>query len=165
MTISNRIVGVQFDSVNPLPFTPKLQALYLTGRFAVKPVYGRGRVYIDVNGSNPLGAFWRDIETGDGDPSSFPGWLDIKHHAGQAGGGYCNLSTLPGMIREAGRRPWSLWLATLDGTDVPTALAAVAELPPNVTFVGIQAIPAEYLGFNADQTMIFDSAYWTGRHA
>jgi hypothetical protein len=150
------IYGVQFDAVAPLPFTPALQALYINGRFATPPQYGRGRVYIDVLGTAPRGAFWRDIERGDGTPADFPGWLDQRHAAGMGwGGGYCSRNLLPEMISRAGARPWSLWLATLDGTTDP-----VITLPPTVTLVAVQAIPAAMLGFAADLSVVTDPGYW-----
>lgn len=156
------IHGIQVDTAGHLPFTPALQAFYVNGDFAHKPVtYGRGRVWIDVNGGAPGAAFWRDIEKGNGDPASFGAWLDRRRHlTGSPGGGYCSRSSLAAMITSAGARPWSLWLATLDGTADPDVIPELAQLPAHVTLVGIQAIPAAMLGFNADLTVILDKAYW-----
>lgn len=160
------IQGCQFDSVGSLPFSPALRALYINGDFAARPVtYGRGRVWVDVTGADPLGAFWRDIEKGDGDPASFPRHLDARRHAGLGGGGYCSRATLPAMLEAAGERPWSLWLATLDGTADPSLIPELAQLPSHVTLIGIQALPASMLGFNADLTLILDADYWNSRHA
>lgn len=157
------IHGVQWDTTGTLPFVGDLHAYYYNGRFATRPyVTGRGRVWIDVDGSAPDKCFWRDIEPGNGDPSSFGGWLDRRRAAvGSGGGGYCDRSDLPGMIASAGsHRPWSLWLATLDGTlPDPSAL----NLPPTVTLVAVQAIPEAMLGFHADESFVVDAAYWQQR--
>ncbi len=160
------IHGLQWDTSTRLPFTPRLQALYVNGRFASVPHFGRGRVYIDVLGTAPAKAFWRDIEPGDGTPEGFGHWLDARHAAvGSWGGGYCDRARLPGMIAAAGRRPWSLWLATLDTTADPAAIAQLASLPPNVTLVAIQAFGAQHLGFNADLSVVLDHDYWAERAA
>lgn len=161
------IQGVQFDTAGHLPFTPALQAFYVNGDFARRPyAVGPGRVWIDVNGTAPGRAFWRDIEKGDGTPAGFGRWLDQRHElTGGPGGGYCDRSTLPAMIASAGPRPWSLWLATLDGTTDPAVIPELAQLPAHVTLVGIQAVPARMLGFNADLTVILDPAYWDKHHA
>lgn len=160
------IHGVQFDTVGRLPFTPALQAFYVNGDFAHEPYsVGRGRVWIDVNGTAPGRAFWRDIEKGDGTPAGFGAWLDHRHAlTGGPGGGYCDRSNLPGMIASAGRRDWSLWLATLDGTTDPGLIPELEHLPANVTLVAIQAVPAAMLGFNADLSVILDGAYWDKHH-
>lgn len=160
-----QVHGLQWDSVDRLPFTPPLQAFYVNGSAAVTPHFGRGRVYIDVNGTAPDKAFWRDIEPGDGTPAGFGGWLDRRHAAvGSWGGGYCDRDQLAGMITSAGRRPWSLWLATLEGTFDPAATGALlASLPPNVTLVAVQAFGARHLGFNADLSVVIDPAYWQKR--
>lgn len=159
------IYGLQWDTTGKLPFTPPLQALYVNGRYASVPHFGRGRVYIDVDGTAPRTAFWRDIEPGDGTPDGFGHWLDQRHaQVGSWGGGYCDRSNLPGMIAAAGRRPWSLWLATLDRTADPAAIAELASLPPNVTLAAIQAFGAQHLGFIADLSVVLDQAYWM-KHA
>ena len=160
-----KIYGLQWDSTGRLPFTPPLQALYANGRFAGPVHYGRGRVYVDVNGSAPHAAFWRDIEPGNGEPEGFGHWLDQRHAAtGSWGGGYCDRAWLPRMIASAGRRPWSLWLATLDATADPGAIAELGQLPPNVTLVAIQAFGEQHLGFSADLSVVVSKAYWE-RHA
>lgn len=154
------VQGLQFDSTDPLPFVPMLEAFYVNGRFAHSPVrYGPGRVYIDVLGSAPRAAFWLDVEKQDATPDMVPGWLDARHAAGDGWGGvYCNQSTLPAVIAAAGNRPWSLWLATLDGT-----LPMVPGLPSGVKLLAVQAFPAAAVGINADISVVLDPAYW-GRH-
>lgn len=161
------ICGLQFDSISPLPFTPALQAHYVDGpvsKWPGKITYERGYVWIDATGASPKAAFWRDIEQGDGTPADFPGWLDERHAAGLGwGGGYCSRDLLPEMISRAGSRPWSLWLATLDGT-IPDA--AELELPSNITLIAVQAFPAAMVGgINIDVSVVVDEAYWTERHA
>ena len=159
------VYGLQFDSIAPLPFTPALQAHYVDGavsKWSGKITYGRGWVWIDATGASPRAAFWRDIEQGDGTPADFPGWLDQRHAAGLGwGGGYCSRDLLPDMIRCAGTRPWSLWLATLDGTTDPGLT-----LPSTVTLVAVQAFPAAMTGgLPADVSVVVDQAYWERRHA
>jgi hypothetical protein len=156
------IYGVQFDTVSPLPFVPALQAFYINGRYAHKPVtYGRGRVWVDVNGTDPAGAFWLDVETGDAAPVQVPGWLSKRAVAGLGEGGiYCGRALLPAVLHHAGQRPFSLWLATLDGNTTPDV-----SLPATVTLSAVQAIPRQMLGFNADLSVVTDRAYWAERHA
>lgn len=150
-----RIYGVQFDSVAPLPFKARLQALYINGRFAVKPDYGPGRVYIDVNGTDPRGAFWRDIEKGDGTPAGVPGWLDERRAAGLGAGGiYCDRDNLPAVEAAAGARPHLLWVATLDGT------MNIGPVPGAGVLAAVQVFPAVMLGFNADLSVVVDPGYW-----
>ena len=159
------IYGLQFDSIGPLPFTPALQAHYVDGpvsKWQGEIHYGRGWVWIDPTGAMPRAAFWRDIEQGDGTPADFPGWLDERHAAGLGwGGGYCSRDALPAMIDAAGVRPWSLWLATLDGTTDPAPA-----LPPNVRLVMVQAFPAGMVGgIDVDVSVVVDEPYWLARHA
>ena len=155
------VLGYQLDSILPIDVAVPMQAHYLTGRISKwqGPVtYGRGWAWIDADGTAPRGAFWRDIENGDGTPADFPGWLNDRHAAGLGwGGGYCDRSNLPAMIREAGARPWSLWLATLDGT-IPAA--ADLDLPPHVTLVMVQFARAQVNGVSVDVSAVLDPAYW-----
>lgn len=157
--------GVQYDSIKPLGFVPRLQAHYVNGPVSKWPgtvVYAKGWVWIDVLGNAPKAAFFRDIEHQDGTPADFPGWLDERKSAGLGdGGGYCDRVNLPAMISEAGNRHWSLWLATLDGT-IPTA--AQLGLPPTVTLVAVQAYPAAWTG-GWDESVVVDQQYWLGRAA
>lgn len=153
------ICGVQFDSVSPLPFRPALEARYVNGRYSSPPEYGRGRVYIDVNGSNPRGAFWLDVEKGDATPAAVPSWLDERITAEGAGGIYCSRNSLAAVEAAAGNRPHLLWVATLDGTMEITP-------PPGIGVLAVvQAIPASMLGFNADLSLVIDTGYWAARHA
>jgi hypothetical protein len=157
------IYGTMWDSASgAYPPGAALCAFYVNGKFAHKPVsFGRGRVWIDVDGSMPGAAYFLDIETGDARPADFPGWLDRRHAGGGGwGGGYCNRATLPAAVAAAGTRPWALWLATLDGS-IPDA--ASLSLPPNVTLVAVQAFPASMLGFNADESVVVDQAWWQAR--
>lgn len=157
------IHGLMWDSTTRLPFTPPLEALYVNGAFASPASYGRGRVYIDVNGTAPEAAFFRDIEPGNGTPAGFGAWLQARYAAGKGwGGGYCDRSDLPGMIASAGSRPWSLWLATLDG-NFDGDVAAELGLPDNVTLVAVQAFGAAHLGFNADMSVVTDADFWAER--
>jgi hypothetical protein len=151
--------GLQFDSVDVLPFTPALQALYINGDYATPARYGPGRIYIDVLGTAPSAAFWLDVENGDASPDRAPGWLDERHATGAGWGGiYCDESNLPAVVQACGTRPWSLWLATLDGT-IPGSLS----VPPTFTLVAVQAFPSSMVGINADVSLVLDRAYWEGR--
>lgn len=158
------IYGLQIDSVSPLPFTPALRAMYLNGQYAERPVsFGRGRVWIDVNGTAPGDAHWADVEKGDMRPEDFPGWNNEKRRwLGQWGGVYCNRATLPAVLEALGSQPADLWLSTLDGDTSPPELG---QLPANIRPVAVQAFPAGMLGFNADASVIIDQDYWNARHA
>jgi hypothetical protein len=48
----------------------------------------------------------------------------------------------------------NLWIATLDGTMSVTVPAF------NGVLVAVQAIPAKFLGFNADMSVIVNESYW-----
>jgi hypothetical protein len=151
----NTILGIQFDSVSPLPFTPALEARYINGRFASKPDYGPGRVYIDVLGTAPRGAFWLDVEKGDATPAAAGPWLDQRRAAGLGEGGiYCDRSNMLAVEKSAGTRPHMLWIATLDGTFEIAPVKGVGVLAV------IQVIPAAMLGFNADLSVVIDPHYW-----
>jgi hypothetical protein len=157
------IYGLQFDSIGKLPFEPALEAHYVDGPVSTYPgpiTYGPGRVWIDPTGAKPDAAFWRDIEQGDGTPADFPGWLDERHAAGHGwGGGYCSRDLLPAMLAAAGSRPWSLWLATLDGTTDPAVV-----LPSHVTLCAVQAFPAQMVGgMTVDVSVVVNASYWA-RH-
>jgi hypothetical protein len=153
------VYGLQFDTTGSLPFTPALRAFYINGRYASKPQYGPGRVYIDVLATDPAGAFWLDVEAGDATPGSVPGWLDARKAAGLGVGGiYCNRSTLPQVVAAASGRRFALWLATLDGT-IPGA--AAIELADTATLCAVQAYPAAMVGgINVDISVVVDRAYW-----
>ena len=158
-----QIYGLQFDSTSHLPFlTGGLTAKYINGAFAQSPVhYGKGVVWIDVTGADPLGAHWLDVEKGDATPARVPGWLHEKaQRLGQVGGIYCNESTLPAVLDAAGPAPMDLWLATLDGT-LPEGLS----LPPSVRLVAVQAFGEGLVGFHADCSLVVDRGYWEAHHA
>jgi hypothetical protein len=154
-----QVFGTQWDSASgDIPAGAKLRALYVNGRFATRPAtYGRGRVWIDVNGSAPHAAFWLDVERFDATPGQVPGWLDERRRAGFGTGGiYCDRSTLPAVTAAAGDRPHYLWIATLDGT-VNVAVPETGHL------VAVQAYPASMLGPDADLSIVVDEPYWLER--
>lgn len=161
-----QVYGLQWDSTTALPFVQgAITAKYINGSFAQRPVhFGRGVVWIDVLGTEPLDAHWLDIETGDAKPEDFPAWNHEKHQRiGQWGGAYCNRATLPKVLEAIGTSmPADLWLATLDGSIWPDELAA---LPKNVTLRVVQAFPAGLTGFHADASAVVDRDYWEARHA
>lgn len=159
--------GLQFDSVGTagravLAFAPRLTSYYVNGKYAHQPYeVGRGRVWIDVNGTAPTKAYWLDRETGDASAAGVPGHLDARKPLG-GGGVYCNRANLPGVISAAGGRTFGLWLATLDGS-IPTA--ADLRLPSNVRLLAVQAYPASMFGPNVDVSVVVDGAYWTAHAA
>lgn len=160
-----QVYGFQWDSTSMLPFVQgAITAKYINGSYAQRPIYfGRGVVWIDALGTEPFSAHWLDIENGDATPDSFPRWNNEKHQGiSQWGGAYCNRSTLPKVLEALGSMPADLWLATLDGTIYPDE---IAQLPPNVRLVAVQAFPAALTGFHADCSVVVDQAYWEGRHA
>jgi hypothetical protein len=151
--------GIQWDSTDPLPFKPPLQALYANGRFRSPLHYGRGKVFIDVTGGLPNGAHWLDVEKGDATPADVPGWLDERRKVtGDTGGIYCDRATLEAVEHAAGDRPHQLWVATLDGTVDVAVPGGAGHL------VAVQAVPAGMLGFNADMSVVVDAGYWA-QHA
>ncbi len=161
------VYGLQYDSTAALPIPGAIQALYINGRYQHRPVtYGRGKVWIDVTGADPLGAHWLDIETGDAPPERFPVWNNQRHKGvGQWGGFYCNRSTLPKVLEHIPESmPADLWLATLDGTCDPRDIPELHQLPPNVTLIAIQAFGEGMAGFHADISLVVNQAYWDGRH-
>ena len=156
------IYGLQFDSIQPLPFTPNLQAHYVNGAISAWThgvSYGPGRVWIDTTGTDPEAAFWRDIEPGDGGPASVPSWLDARYSKGMGWGGiYCDRDQLNAVLDAAAGRPMSLWLAALDGS-----IAAPA-LPGHVTLTAIQACPQRMVGgITAYVSVVVDEMYWKAR--
>lgn len=159
--------GLQFDSTDTagphvLPGPPRLTAYYVNGRYAHAPYsVGRGRVWIDVLGTDAARAYWLDRETGDAGPADVPRHLDARKPLG-GGGIYCNRADLPGVITAAAGRPMGLWLATLDGS-IPTA--ASLALPANVHLLAVQAYPASMTGLNVDISAVVDAGYWAGRAA
>jgi hypothetical protein len=158
-----QVYGTMWDSASGAqPPLAALAAYYINGRYARRPVtYGPGRVWIDVTGADPAGALWLDVETGDATPGQVGGWLDARRNSGAGTGGiYCNVSTLAAVESAAAGRPHLLWIATLDGTTSPA-------LPPRVTgqIVAVQAYPASMLGFNADESVVVDRAWWQERAA
>jgi len=160
-----QVFGIQYDSTGPLPFvSAAIVAKYINGSFAQRPVhFGRGFVWIDVNGSEPGDAHWLDVERGDAAPGMVPRWLhERRQRTGDPGGIYCNRSTLPAVLEAAGNVPFELWLATLDGTVFPEELG---HLPSTVRPVLVQAFPAALTGFHADLSMVIDQRYWDTRHA
>jgi len=164
MASTSPFYGLQFDSDGTLPFTPMLRALYRDTQFEG---YGPGRVYTDRTGSYAADAFWADIEPGAiWPPSKFGPWLDQRRAAtGQPGGAYCNRANLPAVIEAAATRPWSLWLATLDGTADPAAITELAALPAGVSLLVVQAFPSTMIGgINADISVVVDQHYWDSRH-
>ncbi len=161
------IYGLQYDSTAALPIPGAIQAYYLNGRFAHRPVtYGRGKVWVDVLASDPLSAHWLDIETGDAAPADFPRWNMQRHLGCQVWGGfYCNRDTLPKVLEILPETMHAdLWLATLDGTADPRDIPEVHSLPAHVTLVAIQAFPETMAGFHADVSVVVDRAYWDSRH-
>lgn len=161
------VYGLQYDTTGLLNFIPDLQAFYFNGPFARRPyITGRGRVWIDVTGDAPLDCHWLDLEKGDANPGRAPTWLcERRHGVEDTGGVYCARAALPDILKAIQGLPCNLWLATLDGTADPAAIPELADLPPNVRLVAIQAYPAAWLGVHADLSVIVDQAYWDKRHA
>lgn len=149
------MVGLMWDSTTPelIPGWARLKALYINGRFASHPDYGRGRVFIDVTGAAPFAAEVLDVETGDASPEHVPGWLQARART-EIGTVYCNRDTLPHVLDAAGSQAFDLWLATLDGS-VPHV-----ELPAHVELVAVQAIPATIAGANVDISAVISQRWW-----
>jgi len=150
-----RLCGLMWDSTTPelIPSWARLKALYVNGKFAAHPDYGRGRVFIDVTGGAPFGAEILDVETGDATPDHVPGWLRARHQW-EIGTIYCNRDTLPHVVEAANGLPFFLWLATLDGS-IPTDV-----ITGSGRLVAVQAYSASMVGVNVDLSAVVDEQWW-----
>lgn len=153
-----QLCGLMWDSTTPgvIPGGALLRALYVNGRYAVRPDYGRGRVYIDVTGGAAGQAGILDVETGDATPEHAGPWL-TERKALDEGTLYCSRGALGAVLAGTGNLPFCLWLATLDGT------IAVPALPSRVTLVAVQAFGAAMTGINADLSVVLDQNWWERR--
>jgi hypothetical protein len=151
------IAGLMFDSTTPelIPPWARLKALYVNGKFAHHPDYGRGRIFIDVIGNAPFGAEVLDVEREDATPATVHPWLQARSRWEQ-GTIYCNESTLPAVQEAAQGLPFYLWLATLDG-------ALPAHSGPG-QLVAVQAYGAQVTGANVDLSVVLDEHWWR-KHA
>lgn len=151
------VAGLMFDSTTPelIPPWARLKALYVNGRFAHHPDYGRGRVFIDVLGNAPFAAEILDVESHDASPAAVGPWLHARKRW-ETGTVYCNESNLPAVQQEAGGLPFYLWLATLDG-------ALPAHSGPG-QLVAVQSYGAEITGANVDVSVVLDEQWWR-KHA
>ncbi len=147
--------GLMWDSTTPelIPGWARLKALYINGKFATHPDYGRGRVFIDVTGAAPFAAEILDVEKGDATAAHVTQWLAERART-EVGTIYCNRSTLPDVIHAAGSAPFDLWLATLDGS-IPSV-----DLPPHVELVAVQALSAGITGANVDLSAVVSQRWW-----
>lgn len=151
------IAGIMWDSTTPelIPPWARLKAHYINGKFAERPDYGRGRIWIDVFGNAPSAAEVLDVETHDASPSAVGPWLRARS-AWEIGTIYCNESNLAACQAEAGGLPFFVWLATLDG-------ALPAFTGPG-RLVAVQAYGAGITGANVDVSLVLDHEWWA-RHA
>jgi hypothetical protein len=152
-----QVYGLQWDSASgDFPPRARLRALYVNGEYAARPVkYRRGQIWIDVDGSEPAGAFWLDVERGDATPGRVASWLDEREKSGAGWGGiYCDRDSLPAVEQAAGERPHALWVATLDGTAQITLPGGSGHL------VAVQDYPASMVGLDADLSIVVDRDYW-----
>jgi hypothetical protein len=154
-----KVQGWQWDTTGSLPFQVDLQAFYINGKYATRPVtYQRGAVYVDVIGDAPAAARWLDIENEDATPEMAFDWLSKRTLAVGRGGIYCNRESLPAVLSNIGTRiDADLWLATLDGNVYPYEANT---LPPNVHLVAVQAFSSAYTKMNADLSVIYGEQYW-----
>lgn len=148
---------IMFDSTTPelIPGWARLRALYVNGKYAQPPDYGRGRIFIDVLGNMPFAAEVLDVEKQDATPAAVGPWLRARSRW-EPGTIYCNESTVPAVQAAAGDMPFYLWLATLDG--------AVPEHSGPGQLVAVQAYGALTTGANIDMSVVVDEQWWT-RHA
>lgn len=150
-------VGLMYDSTTPemIPPWARLRALYFNGKYAQRPDYGRGRIFIDVLGNAPHSAEVLDVESHDAGPASVRPWLQARAGV-ETGTIYCNESTLPAVQDAADGHPFALWLATLDG------LIPAHQGPGHL--VAVQAYGAQITGANIDISVVLDAPWWS-RHA
>lgn len=152
------LVGLMWDSTTPelIPSWARLRALYVNGKYAQHPDYGRGRIFIDVTGAAPFAAEVLDVETGDATVAHVNPWLRQRARW-ERGTIYCNRSTLADVQAAAHDIPFDIWLATLDGT-MP------AEIPSGPgKLVAVQAFGAEVAGANVDVSVVLDEGWWAGK--
>lgn len=153
------VYGLQYDAASARVALPgMLRACYVNGLYAMSPViYGIGRVWVDVNGTDPDKAKWGDVEKGAMTPAMVGEWLDQRAEvAGEGNGGiYCGGNNLPAVLSNIGDRKANLWFATLDGTTNP-----ILSLPANVTLCAVQAFPASMVGMQCDISVVVNEIYW-----
>jgi hypothetical protein len=153
--LSYRVYGVMFDSASQdFPDDSLLNAYYFNGHYAHIPYkVGQGAVWIDVLNNAPKSCSWLDVETGDATPADVPGWLDARNMPGDQGI-YCSIDSVAAVNSYAAKRPFNLWVSTLDGNPFP--------IVPSIsgTLVAVQCIPASMLRFNGDMSVVVNENYW-----
>src|SRR5215472_2486636 len=148
----------------PLPGL-QLVAGYVNGRFAWGPMdWGRfpaevARVHIDVDGTAYKTAGVLDVETGDATPPEAAVWVTARKRLGARATGYtiyCNRSTINPVhaaMTAAGLaigRDYTLWVATLDGTEI---------LPTMTGVVAVQARGEAQTGGHYDESIVYDDLW------
>jgi hypothetical protein len=149
--------GIGFDSISPhvLPRNVGNIGGYINGIYqwdhAAWDMFPNSRhMRINVTGSKNRGNTL-DVEKFDATPADAPPWYDsITWCPKNQLTVYVNQANALAVISAMGRRQYFLWLATLDGS-APTIIHG-----RKVDMV--QAIPAKYVGFNADMSYIYNPA-------
>lgn len=138
LTFSTGIVATYADLA-----TPQLEAhlLQLHGQV----------VWIDRGLGDPMHvATVYDVEQRAGDATHAPVWYDARRAAGaQNLTVYANRSTMPSVGTEMGSRPFSRWVARLDG------IATVPGWTPGEGPAAVQILGAGALGVHADLSVIY----------
>jgi hypothetical protein len=156
------------DSTNPadIPLQGlQLVAGYVNGRFMWNSMeWGRfpaevARVHIDVDGTAYKTAGVLDVETGDATPQEAAVWVMARKRLGAGATGctiYCNRSTINPVhasMAAAGLaigRDYTLWVATLDGTEI---------LPTMTGVVAVQARGEAQTGGHYDESIVYDDQW------
>jgi hypothetical protein len=144
------------DSISPdiLPTNVGLVAGYVNGSRSQWPHNAWDRfpnshhVRVNVIGT-PTRGDCLDIETGDATPDHAPTWYDSINWTNKDNLIiYTNRSQVAAVSAAMGKRPWRLWLATLDGT-APTIWEGKA-------VTAVQYLGSQHLGMNMDMSLVFD---------
>lgn len=155
------VYGYMWDSTTPqvIPATSRLNAYYFNGAYAHKPVtYGRGRIWIDVFGTDPGSCSILQIDGLDQAEISAmigkaPGWL-VKRNRISTGMIYVNRANLESVQDACSGLHYNVWLSTLDGS-LPSVLPT-----PGGQLVAVQNAGEKTTGIHADRSVVLDKAFW-----
>jgi hypothetical protein len=153
--------GIAFDSTTPdvLPVNTPIVGGYVNGRFTWSKsdwerFPGSKQLRINVTGIPGRGNTL-DVERGDATPDHCVTWWESvtwvkpEHRCI-----YVNRDQFPAVASAMGKRPFMLWLATLDGSMPTVYKGRTVDL--------VQFLPASKLGFNADMSAVYNKFLLTG---
>lgn len=155
------MLDLAFDSTDPaaVPAGAAMIWYYVDGRYAwpqsaLDRFTGRRLVGINVTGDPSHGGTMLDVERYDATPAQAPGWYDARLATGARDLAiYCSRDALPAVRQAMGGRAYKLAVATLDGSVVIPGYSWPR------TPAAVQAIPARWLPFNCDASLVFDAGW------